>query len=295
MAIKDDFESYNPVRVLDDDSAPLYLHYGEDFLLEKFPAGTRVIYANKPMKPIDNREAAIRYALNHPEGGVPPLYAQLRPGMKVTIAIDDISVPLPPMKTPDIRQLVLEIVLETLEKHGVEDYEMVVALALHRRMTEAEIKRMVGPRIFERYHPHRLYNMDAEDRDNMVLLGTTSHGEEVQVVRRVAESDLLIYVNVNYVPMNGGFKSIGTGLSGYQAIRHHHNPDTILKCNSYMDPSASSLYEKNTRQGKLLKEHVPVFHIETALNNKMYDDNLEFLAKPEEDWTAAEEPAFMVF
>lgn len=295
MAIKEDFETFNPVRTLTDDSPPLYLHYGEDFIREKFPAGTRVVYPNPPMKPIENREAAIRYALNNPEGGVPPLYAQLKPGMKVTIAIDDISVPLPPMKTPDLRQQILEIVLEILEAHGVEDYEMIVALALHRRMTEAEIKRMVGPRIFEKYYPHRLYNMDAEDRDNMVLLGKTDHGEEVQVVRRAAESDLLIYVNINYVPMNGGFKSIGTGLSGYQAIRHHHNPKTILHSNSYMDPSASALYAANTRQGKLLKEHVPVFHIETTLNNKMYDDQLSFLAKPEEDWTAVEETAFNAF
>ena len=34
--------------------------------------------------------------------------------MKVTIAVDDISLPLPPMATPDVRQTILEIVLELL-------------------------------------------------------------------------------------------------------------------------------------------------------------------------------------
>ena len=56
--------------------------------------------------------------------------------MKVTIAIDDISLPLPPMRTPDVRQTVLEIVLELLADHGVDDVHIIIANALHRRMTE---------------------------------------------------------------------------------------------------------------------------------------------------------------
>ncbi|MFB6352343.1 MAG: lactate racemase domain-containing protein [Bradymonadaceae bacterium] len=276
------------VRILDEDSPPRALHYGEDFLLEPFPAGTRAIYPKPPMEGVPNRGAAIRYALNNPEGDSPPLYARLEPGMKVTIAIDDISVPLPPMKRPDVRQSILEILVETLEKHGVEDFEMPIALALHRPMTDDEIERMVGPELFDRFYPEQLYNMDAEAPDEMVVLGETSQGEEVQILRRAAESDLLIYVNVNFVPMNGGYKSIGTGLSGYQGIRHHHNPDTILESDSYMDPDESALYDSNRRMGELIKEHVDVFHVETSLNNKMYDDQLSFLARPEEEWSSTD-------
>lgn len=281
-------QDYKNVRILTEDSPPRYMHFGEDFIDYKFPAGTRVLYPNPPMKPIENRGAAIRYAINHPEGDCAPLYAQLKPGMKVTIAIDDISVPLPPMKTPDLRQQILEIIVDMLADHGVDDYEMIVALALHRRMSEGEIRRMVGDRVFDAHWPDQLYNMDAEDRDNMVVVGKTELDEEVQVVRRVAESDLLIYVNINFVPMNGGYKSIGTGLSGYRAIRHHHNPETIKKSDSYMDPDKSELYKRNIRQAKVLKQHVDVFHIETTLNNKMYDDQLAFLATAEDDWSQTE-------
>ncbi len=284
--------SYNSVKILDEDSPPRYLHCGEDFITHKFPAGTRVLYAKPPMKPVENVGAAIRHAINHPEGGAKPLYARLKPGMKVTIAIDDISVPLPPMKTPDVRQQILEILLEMLTDHGVEDVEMIIALALHRRMTEAEIKRMVGPDIFAEHYPDTLYNMDAEDEDEMVVLGKTDHGEHVQIVRRAAESDLLIYVNVNFVPMNGGFKSIGTGLSGYQGIQHHHNPETILKSDSYMDPDSSELYSSNERMGRFLNDKLEIFHIETALNNKMYDEQLDFLARPEDDWSGTDQLKF---
>ena len=51
--------------------------------------------------------------------GSDPLPALLRPGMKLTIAFDDISLPLPPMKSPDIRQRVIEQVLDMAAAAGI--------------------------------------------------------------------------------------------------------------------------------------------------------------------------------
>jgi hypothetical protein len=59
-----------------------------------------------------------------------------------------------------------------------------------------------------------------------------------------------------------------------------------------MDPEHSELYRRNRRQAELLLEHLDVFHIETVLNNKMFDDQLMFLARPEDDWTAADRLKF---
>ena len=83
--------------------------------------------------------------------------------MKVVIAIDDISVPLPPMRRPDVRERVLTIVSQMLADHGVEDVEIIIATSIHRRMTAAEVRHVVGDRIFKAYWPDRLYNHDAED------------------------------------------------------------------------------------------------------------------------------------
>ena len=55
----------------------------------------------------------------------------MRPGMRLTIAIDDISIPLPPMQSPDIRQLVLEEVIELAARRGVEDIKLTMANSLH--------------------------------------------------------------------------------------------------------------------------------------------------------------------
>ncbi|HEY3587078.1 MAG TPA: lactate racemase domain-containing protein, partial [Myxococcaceae bacterium] len=197
------YDEERHVVVTEKGSPPRVLFFGEDFLLEDLPLDTRVIFPRLPLQGVPNVKAAIRWALNHPEG-MEPLHALLRPGMKVSIAIDDISLPLPPMALPDVRQTILEIVLELLADSGVDDVHLIIANALHRRMTEAEMKRMVGSKIFDAYYPERYYNHDAEDPDGMVELERTSAGEVVAINRRAAESDLLIYVNINLVPMDGG-------------------------------------------------------------------------------------------
>src|SRR6476620_1883744 len=101
------------VITLERGSRPRVLFSGDRLVEVDLPAGTRCIYPKPPLVPLKNVDAAIRYAINHPLG-TEPLYAKLRPGMKVTIAVDDISLPLPPMKRPDVRERVLTVVLEQL-------------------------------------------------------------------------------------------------------------------------------------------------------------------------------------
>lgn len=280
------------VVTIDKGSAPRILHYGEDFLLEDLPVGTRVIYPKQPIAGLPNPRAAIRWALNHPLG-CDPLPAQLKPGMKVTIAIDDISLPLPQMQRPDLRQTMLEILLEMLADHGVEDVHIIIAIALHRKMTAAEVERAVGPKVFRAHWPETLYHHDAEDPDGMVELGKTRHGEPVRINRRAAESDLLIYANINFVPMNGGHKSVGVGLTDYKGLKANHNPHAIRGSWSYMDPKGpSELHRSFDRIGSFAEKHLNVFKIETAVNNRMYQGPMEFLGKNEDDFTEADRLKF---
>ncbi|MBI3395378.1 MAG: DUF2088 domain-containing protein [Spirochaetia bacterium] len=81
------------------DSAKRIVFSGEDIVEIKMPVGSRVIYSKPPVKGLPDVKAAVRYAVMHPER-MDPLPSLLRPGMKVTIAIDDISLPLPPMALP---------------------------------------------------------------------------------------------------------------------------------------------------------------------------------------------------
>ncbi|EYF06559.1 lactate racemase domain-containing protein [Chondromyces apiculatus] len=282
--------SHPCVVTLDSRSAPRTLFSGDQLVEVDLPTGTRVIYPKPPLEALKNVDAAIRYAINHPYNSE-PLYAKLRPGMKVTIAVDDISLPLPPMRRPDIRERVLTIVLDLLNDYGVDDVEIIIATSVHRRMKDWEIRHVVGDKIFNAFWPKKLYNHDAENLANMKFIGTTDEGEEVEINRRAAESDLIIYVNLNLVPMDGGHKSVAVGLCGYRSLRAHHNPRIMRDCHSYMDPKSSALNTSVVRMGRLLNKKVNVFTIETTINNRMFDRPLEFLAKNEDDLTANERSA----
>jgi len=287
-----------PGFVLDVDRStpPILFHHGEGFRLERLPVGrSRVIYPSEPLAGLPDPDEAIRRALLEPIDD-DPLPALLRPGMKLTIAFDDLSLPLPPMQRPDVRQRVIEAVLDLAAEAGVDDVHIIAALALHRRMTEAELRHAVGDRVYEAFAPHGLlYNHDAEDPDGMVILGTTDHGESVQMSKRAAESDLVVYVNINLVSMDGGWKSTATGLSGYAGVRAHHNVATMRQSRSFMDQNASELHRSNWRQGKIIKHHGPrIFQIETTLNTNTFghDGPLAMLQKREWEWSLKDRAAF---
>ena len=286
-----------PGFVLDvDRSTPPTLFWrGEGFSLEKLPADrSRIIYPPEPLPALDDIDGAIRHALLNPIGS-DPLPALLFPGMKLTIAFDDVSLPLPKMKRPDIRQRVIEAVLDLAAEAGVEDVHIIAALALHRRMHEFELRHAVGDRVYDAFAPRGLlYQHDAEDPTGMTFLGATPEGEEVEINKRAAESDLLVYVNINLVAMDGGWKSTATGLSSYRSLRHHHNPKTMEASKSFMDQHRSELHKSNWRMGKIMRDNGPrVFQIETTLNSDTFPKPFEFLSKREWEWNARDRASFI--
>ena len=279
-----------PGFVLDvDRSTPPTLFWrGEGFSLEKLPPDrSRVIYAPEPLPALDDIDGAIRNALEHPVDA-DPLRTLLFPGMKLTIAFDDVSLPLPKMRRPDVRQRVIEAVLDLAADAGVDDVHLIAALALHRRMTEAELRHALGDRVYDAFAPRGLlYQHDAEDPAQLAYLGQTSQGEDVEINKRAAESDLLVYVNINLVAMDGGWKSTAVGLASYRSLRHHHNPATMEASHSFMDQHHSELHHSTWRMGRVLVDSgVKVFQIETTLNTDTFPSPFDFLSKREWEWTA---------
>ena len=281
------------VLEVDDRTPPLIVHEGLGFRLETFPLGTRVVYPPESLPAVPDVDGAIREALLHPEDSQ-PLPALLFPGMRLTIAFDDLSLPLPSMRRPDVRQRIIEAVLTMAAEAGVDDVEIVAANALHRRMTPAELQHIVGERVFRSFFPQgKLYNHDAEDRDNLAHLGHTDKGEDIEINRRAAESDLLVYVNVNLVAMDGGHKSVGIGLASYKSLRHHHNAKTMVHSRSFMDHKRSAMHHSAWRIGRVLKDQVKIFQIETTLNNDVFPKPYEFLMKREWEWSVKDQASML--
>ena len=160
------------VLEVDRSTPPTLFYHGEGFRLEQLPVGSRVIY---PAEPLDAARGPRR---RHPRRAAPPARRQraaaraAAPGMKLTIAFDDVSLPLPPMRAPDVRQRVIEAVLDMAAEAGVDDVVLIAALALHRRMHEHELRHALGDRVYDAFEPHGLlWQHDAEDPDNLVHLG----------------------------------------------------------------------------------------------------------------------------
>ncbi|MFC5177244.1 lactate racemase domain-containing protein [Nocardioides taihuensis] len=281
------------VLEVDDRTPPLIVHEGQGFRLENFPLGTRVVYPPESLPTVPDVDEAIRDALLHPVDSE-PLPALLRAGMRLTIAFDDLSLPLPTMRKPDIRQRIIEQVLTMAADAGVDDVELVAANALHRRMTPAELKHIVGERVFRSFFPQGLLtNHDAEDHDNLLHIGMTEKGEDVEINRRAAESDLLVYVNVNLVAMDGGHKSVPIGLASYKSLRHHHNAKTMVRSHSFMDHTKSHLHHSAWRMGRMLKDHLRIFQIETTLDQEVFPSPYEFLMKREWEWSLRDQATML--
>ena len=281
------------VLEVDRSTPPTLFWHGEGFRYEQLPVGSRVLYPPEPHAALADPDATIREALENPLGDSAPLSALLFAGMRLTIAFDDISLPLPPMRAPDARQRVIEAVLDAAAQAGVDDVVLIAALALHRRMTDDELRHILGGRVFDAFAPSgNLLQHDAEDPDGVVHLGVTEAEEDVEINRRAAESDLLVYVNINLVAMDGGHKSVATGLASYNSIRHHHNVRTMQHSRSFMDMHHSELHTSNWRMGRVIAKTVKVFQIETTLNLDTFPSQFGYLQRREWEWKLRDRAGF---
>ena len=101
-------------------------------------------------------------------------------------------------------------------------------------------------------------------------------------------------MNINIVAMDGGHKSVATGLASYRSIKHHHNVRTMQHSRSFMDVPNSELHTSNWRMGRLIAESgVKLFQIETTLNTDTFPEQLGFLQKREWEWTIRDRAAFV--
>jgi len=165
-----------------------------------------------------------------------------------------------------MRGSVIGVVLEVLEKAGVsaDNVQLVCANALHRKWTREELSAILGEHLVKEFGS-RLTCHDAEDAANLVHLGTTKNGYDVEVHRLVADCDVTIYVNAGTrAAFNGGWKSICVGLSTYRSIKWTHTPDGMS-----MSVRDNRMHRVFDEMGAYLEERLGkrIFKIETIMAN----------------------------
>ena len=182
-------------------------------------------YDLKKEEAIQDIRLALKDVMANPIGAI-PIKKTARPGMKVTIAFDD---PTIPQIESQVWKQAIGLSLEDLYAAGVKkkDIILVCANALHRKFTNKEIGQLIGDDLVKEF-AGQVHCHDAEDKNKIAYLGRTESGYEVELSRWVTDADLVIYVNTMLQrAFNGGWKSICVGLSTYRSIRQHHHPDIM--------------------------------------------------------------------
>ena len=172
-----------------------------------------ILTANE-MEHIHLGQDAVRYALANPIGA-DKLSATVKAGQKIAIVISDISRPVPSWE-------LLPAILDELFAAGckAEDITVVSALGSHRPHTEAEMRHLVGDKVFE-----TVRCVDSNPND-CIHMGTTDKGTPVDITRAVAEADFRICTgNIEFhyfAGYSGGAKAIMPGVSTHDAIQANH-------------------------------------------------------------------------
>ena len=220
-------------------------------------------YGAEKVAAISDIRQALQAVMAEPIGAS-PIGETARPGMKVTIAFDD---PTVPQIESQVWKQAIGLSLEQLYAAGVKkkDIDLVCANALHRKFTRKEIGQLIGDELVKEFG-YQVHCHDAEDKDNIVSLGRTESGYDVELSRWVTDADLVIYVNTLLQrAFNGGWKSICVGLSTYRSIRQHHHPD-IMSMSTEQNPMHDILADMGALvEEKLGKERF--FKIETLQKN----------------------------
>lgn len=263
-----------------------FTYFGNHLVNAKIPDNSDIFYANPPLPGI-KRDAIREYtqdAFINPLD-MPPLSELVDGNSKVLILFDDNCQPFPATKKPDLRQLMIETLLIMLYNYGVEkeNIQLMCAVALHRKMKEHELTYMLGKNIMDEFYPNQLRNFDAEDSEQIVEVGKTENDEIVETDKVVLESDLVIYVDMIQIPLNGGHKSVAVGLGTYNSIAPHHSPHMTAESPHVMQPDGSHMHACIERMSRLIQKETPILVLEAAMNGALYPFHLKYVGKPNKD------------
>jgi nickel-dependent lactate racemase len=168
---------------------------------------------------VQDIEAEVKRALDNPIGMEP--LSKIVPNLenkKTVILSEDQTRPT------SVGSIAVPLMNE-LNRLGIpdEDIQVIIARGTHRHPTEDEIRDKLGEEVLKRV---KVSVHDADDQDNLVLMGTTSRGTPCWANRLVAEAGLKIGIgtcNPHYFAgYGGGPKMVLPGISGRETVKKNH-------------------------------------------------------------------------
>lgn len=160
----------------------------------------------------------IKYKIDHPINGV-RLEDFISKKDKVLIVIPDLT-------RYAYVDIILPILLKYLNSIGIskQNLEIIVATGLHRTLSDDELIRLVGSRIFNNF---KVYNHSQKNKD-LIKIGYAKKNIPVVLNKRLTKVDSIITIGVVephlYAGYSGGAKTVAIGLGGEVTITATHNP-----------------------------------------------------------------------
>lgn len=260
---------------------------GFDLRVVELPEQARILLPPRPQHALEDPKKAIAQALAEPLSG-PPLHDWVTPGARVTVLIDDLSLPVPP-PAHDPRGDMLEVVLGALAKKGVraEQIQVLVANGLSRQWRSVELMDALGEQLVAA-HPVTCH--DAESTTGLTRIGEVD-GQPVEVNRALAEADLVVHLNVVSTPLMAGAYPVVCGALGYKTVRWLMTPGTFDEDAPFLP--GSQLVRAHERVAQVLFSKTPVVQLSTVLSNDLWAPALAAvlqgsasLSRPLQMWNA---------
>ena len=239
----------------------VHLAYGQRGLRVDLPDEGVTVIEPRFVPGLPDEAAAIREALRAPIGS-PPLADLVRPADTVAVVFSDITRPMPSDR-------VLPVLLEELARAGVPDDHIVLinALATHRPQTEAELRRMLGDGIVDRY---RILQHNAWDDAMLVPVATNRAGRTIRVNRAYMEASVRILTGFIephfFAGFSGGPKAVLPGIADIDAILDNHGPAMIAHPQATWAVTEGNPIWEEARD--VARATAPTFILNVALNRE---------------------------
>ncbi len=249
---------------------------GFDIRDVSLPEDAEVLLPPLPLPAQDDFTVAVQRAFDEPLAG-PPLGRRVKAGSKVTIAIDDFTLPVP-LSSRDCRREMLEGTLESLSHWGVKpsSVTVLVGTGLSRQWRPAELTEILGPRVTS------LVNVrahDAEAQSELKRIADEPAGP-IEVARSIVEADLVIHLSVVNQPLHAGTFALVAGTVGYRTARVL-NAAQIFESDDAPLLTGSAWHRAHTKVGDLIATKVPILQLAAVLNNELWASPIAALLKSE--------------
>jgi nickel-dependent lactate racemase len=233
------------------------LDYGSDGLDVELPQAPVTVIEPAFRAADPDAHGALLRAMRAPIDSA-PLRSLVRPGQTVAISVCDITRAQPRRET-------LRAIFEEIPDIPDKDITILIATGTHRINTEAELERMLGRAILDRY---RVINHDSRDDSSLEHIGTTSTGVNVRLNRAWLAADVRIttgFVEPHFFAgFSGGPKMVAPGLAGLATVMTLHDVSRIGHPNATWGITEGNPVHDDVRAIAAMAP--PTFSIDVALN-----------------------------